>query len=74
MNWTSPRMLELLLLDRPRKPVGPEDAMVGDAAAGAYFYGFYGWTSSRDPSSSGKGIPGAFVTTSSERSTNLDPK
>ena len=28
MNWTRPRMLELLLLDRPRKPVVPEEAMV----------------------------------------------
>jgi hypothetical protein len=27
MNCTKPRMFELLLLERPRKPVGPEDAM-----------------------------------------------
>lgn len=25
INWTSPRMFALLLLDRPRKPVGPDD-------------------------------------------------
>ena len=28
MNCTSPRMLELLLLERPRKPPAAEDAMV----------------------------------------------
>jgi hypothetical protein len=32
MNWTSPLMFELLLDERPRKPVGPEDAI---------FAGFY---------------------------------
>ena len=25
INWTSPRMFALLLLDRPKKPLGPED-------------------------------------------------
>ena len=28
MNWTSPRMLELLLLERPRKPVPEDDILV----------------------------------------------
>jgi hypothetical protein len=32
MNWTNPRMFELLLLDRPRKPVGPEDAIFAGAS------------------------------------------
>jgi hypothetical protein len=29
MNCTSPRMFELLLLDRPRKPEEAEEAMAG---------------------------------------------